>query len=92
MPPVDGRPPPTVMVDPNPPRPPRLVGGLLRNGQLPNNRVEALLGRFQVTREDGGSLPMEKRSGRGLHSFLYHLTSGVDPVPGFEWVALLQVE
>ena len=89
MPLVDRRPPLTVMVDPIPPRPPQLVGGLLRNGQIPNNIVEALLEWFRVMREDSGSLPMEKRSGRGLHSFLYHLASGVDPVPGFERVALL---
>ena len=34
---------------------------------------------------------MEKRSGRGFHSFLDHLDSMVDPVPGFKRVALVQV-
>ena len=47
------------------------------------------MARFRVRREDGGPLPTEKRSGRGIHSFLGHLASGVDPVPGFERVALL---
>ena len=34
---------------------------------------------------------MGKRSSRGLHAFFSHLAFGVNPVPGFEWVALLQV-
>ena len=32
-----------------------------------------------------------KRYGHGLHSFLSHLASGVDPVPGFDQVTLLQL-
>ena len=35
---------------------------------------------------------MEKRSGCGVHPFQANLASRVDPVPGFERVALLQVK
>ena len=42
-------------------------------------------------RKDGRPLSIEKSSGRGLHSFLDHLASGVDPVLVFERVALLKV-
>ena len=42
-------------------------------------------------REDGGSISTEKQSGRGVYSFLAHFASGVDPVPGFKLVAILQV-
>ena len=65
---------------------------MLGIGQLLGDLVEALLAWFRVTREDGGSLSIEKRSGRGVHSFLAYLASGVDPVPGFERVVLLQVD
>ena len=34
---------------------------------------------------------MERRAGRGLHYFLRHLDSGVDPVPRFERLSLLGV-
>ena len=43
-------------------------------------------------KEDGGPLSPEKRSGWRVHSFLAHLASGLDPVPYFERVALLQVD
>ena len=45
-----------------------------------------------MTKEDGGPLSQEKRSCRGVHSFLARLASRVDPVPGFERVGLLQVD
>ena len=77
------------MVDPDPPRPPRSVGEVLGTGRLPRNLVKATSAWFRVTREDGRPLSVEKQSGRGVHSFLAHLASGVDLVPGFEWVALL---
>ena len=34
----------------------------------------------------------EKRSRRGLHSFLEHIELGVDPVPGMERIFLLGVD
>ena len=80
---------PTVMVKHNPPWPPQLVGEVLGIGQLPDDLVEALLEWFRVTREDGGLLSTEKRSGCGVHSFLAYLASRVDPVPGFERVVML---
>ena len=48
--------------------------------------------RFRVAKEDGGPLSRDKRSGRGVHSFLVNLASRVDPVPGFERVVLLQFD
>ena len=93
MPPVDRRPPfPTFMVNPKPPRPPRSVREVLRTGRIPDDLVKTLLERFRVKREDGGYLSKEKYSGRGVHSFLAQLASRVDPVPGFEQVALFQVD
>ena len=83
--------PPTTMVDPNPPRPPWSVGEMLRTGRFPNNLFEAVSARFRDTKEDVGLLLTEKRSGRGVHYFLAHLASRMDPVPGFDQVALLQV-
>ena len=65
---------------------------MLGTSRIPENLVEALLARFRVTREDGGSPSTEKRYGCGVHSFLDHLASGVDPVPGLEWMALLQID
>ena len=84
--------PPTAMVEPDPPRPPRSVGEVLGSGRFPDDLVNALSARFRVVREDSGSLTTEKRSDRGVHAFLVHLASRVDPVPGFEQVALLQVD
>ena len=89
---ADGRPPPAVMVGLDPPPPPRSVGEVLGTGQMPGDLVAASLVRFQLTKEDDGLLSLKKRSGRGVESFLAHLASGVDPVPGFERVGLLQVE
>ena len=80
------------MVDLDPPPPPRSVGEVLGTGRLPDNIVAELLAWFQGTKEDGGTLYLEKRSVRGVNSFLAHLASGVDPVPGFDRVGLLQVD
>ena len=79
----------TVMVDP--PWPPRLVGGVLGTSHLPDNFARALLAWFLVTREDGGLISMEKSSDRGLHYLLGHLASRLDPVLGFEQVALIGI-
>ena len=47
---------------------------------------------FQTVCEEGGALSTEKRSRRGLHSFLEHIELGVDPVPGMERIFLLGVD
>ena len=80
------------MVDLEPPPPPRLVGEVPGTGRLLDNLVAELSNRFQVMKENGGPLSPEKRSNRGVYSFLSHLASRVYPVPGFEWVVLLQVD
>ena len=80
------------MVDLDPPTSPWLVGEVLRTGRLPGDIVAALSARFRVTKEEGGLLSPEKRSRWGVHYFLAHLVSGVDPVPSFERVELLQVD
>ena len=81
----------TAMVDPEPPQTPRLVGEVIRTVQHPDDLVEALFRQFRVTRDDGRSLLTEKRYGCGVHSFLTHFASRVEPVLGFNQVALLQV-
>ena len=81
------------MAAPGPPRPPWLVGEVIVIIQLPGNLSGALLDRFQVTWEDGGGvLSSELYAGRGLHAFLGHLVSAVDPVPGLECLSLMGVE
>ena len=54
--------------------------------------VAALSSQFRVTKEDGGPLSPDKRSGWGVHLFLAHLASGVDLVPGVERMGLLQID
>ena len=75
-----------------PPKPPQLVGGVLRTGRLPDNLVGALLARFRVTGEEGGGLYSEIRSGIGIYTLLWNLDSKVDPAPGMEHLALLGVD
>ena len=65
---------------------------MLGTSKIPGDLVDALSERFCVTKEDGGPMSAEKRSGREVHSLLDHLASGVDPVLGFEQVDLLQVD
>ena len=80
-------------VVPDPPQPHWLPGEALVNGWLPDVMTEIPASCFLMAHEDwGGGLPTEKRSGRGLHSFLAHLASGVDPVPGLERICLLGVD
>ena len=83
---------PTVMVDPNPPRMIPSVGEVLRTVRLPDELVEALLGRFQTIQEEGGQPTTERRTGRSLHSFLSHLASWFEPVLGLERLSLLEVD
>ena len=77
------------MVYPDPPRLHRSVEDMIGTSLLPDYLVGALLEQFCVTREDVGLCFTEKCSGWGLHYFLGHLASGVDPVLGFERVASL---
>ena len=81
MPPAGRRPPPSHHCQPQPPLVARLVGEVLGTVRLPEELVEALPGQFLTVWEEGGPLSMERRNGRGIHSFLIHLTSRVEPVP-----------
>ena len=82
----------TAMVNPDLPWPPRLVGEVLGTVRLPT----ILLSQFWRGSGSQGRMVhrclTEKRYGHGVHSFLDHLASGVEPVLGFELVALLQVD
>ena len=79
------------MGDPDYPRPHRSVGRCL--GAADSQKYfRALLSWFGVTQENGWLLSDELRSGRGLHAFLGHLNSGVDPSPGQERLELLGVD
>ena len=80
------------MVNLGPPPSPRLVGGVLGTGWLPDNISVGFSARFRVTKEDGRPLSPGNLSGRVVHSFLARLASGPDPVPGFGRVVLLQVD
>ena len=62
----------------------RLVLEALGTGEIPVNLSEILVAHFRTFSEDRAALLLEKRSGRGIHSFLDQLASGVDPVPGLE--------
>ena len=73
----------------NPPWPLQLVRGVLRTCRLPDDIVGALSAWFWVIQEEGGPLSTELRSRLGLHAFLGHLTSRVDPSPGMERLVLL---
>ena len=46
----------------------------------------------QNIRKDGEALTAEKRSGRGIQSFLVQLELGVDPVSGLEQVTVFGVD
>ena len=72
------------IVKPHPSCPPQLVGGVLGTGKLHNKLVGDLLYRFQFTWEEGGGVSSDLRARQGIHVFLGHLPSRVDPVPGLE--------
>ena len=79
------------MVDPGPPRPPRLVAKALGTGAIPAKLSAILADRFRTVREDGESLSLEKRLVRGVHSFLAQLKSVVEIVPRLEQVTLVRI-
>ena len=76
---------------PDPPRPPRLVGGrgVLWTGRIPGDIFGGFSDQFRVIREKGGPLSAELRSRLGLHAFLGHIISGVDPALGLERLTFL---
>ena len=65
-----------------PPRPPRLVEEALGTGVILCELSAILTGRFRTVCKDGAALPLDKRSGRGIQSFLAHIPLGVDHIPG----------
>ena len=80
------------MVNPPTPRPPRLLAEAMGTGVIPAEIAAILADNSRSVRKDGVALLAEKRSIRGIHSFLAQLESGVDPVPGLERVTLVWVE
>ena len=79
------------MVDPGAPRPPWLVAEDLKTEVIPAELATILVTHSQTICMDRAALTPEKRSGRGIHSFLAQLTSGVDPVPVLERVTVVRV-
>ena len=77
---------------PDPSQPPRLVGEVLGTGRIPDDLVGALLARFRITWQEGGLISEELSPRRGIHAFLGHLASGVDPTLGLERLNLLGAE
>ena len=80
------------MVDPGAQRPPLLVAEALGNIVIPAELSAILVDRFWMVWEDGAALPSEKHLGQGIHSFLVHIFSGVDHIPGLERVTLVGVD
>ena len=58
------------LTSPDLPRTPRSVGEVFGTIQLPDALVRALQDQLRVTREGGGMLLSELRTGRGIHAFL----------------------
>ena len=77
---------------PRPPHPPWLVGEVIGTGRPPYDIYGDLSYRFLVTSEERGLLYAELRSLQGLHIFLSHLASRLEPAPGLERLALLGVD
>ena len=80
------------MVDPGTPIPPRLLAEALGTIVILTKLAAILAAHFQTFCEDVTALSAEKRSGRGIHYFLAHLTLGFDPVLGLERVTLVGVD
>ena len=72
-------------------RPPAALvsGEVIGTVNLPDERTKTPSGRFLTVWEEDEPLLMEKSTGRGLHYFLGHLASRVDPVPRFESLTLI---
>ena len=61
-------------------------------GEIPAELAATLAAHSLTACEFGAALTPAKRSGRGIHSFLAHLKSGVDPVPGLDRVTVVRVD
>ena len=79
------------MVGQDPPRPPRVVAGVLGDKTLPEYFIGTLVVRLQRTWEDRNSLMLGRRLGRGLYAFLGQIATNDEPVPWFGQLALLAV-
>ena len=64
----------------------------LGTGAIPAELSMILTARFQTVRKDWAALFSEKRSGRGINSFLAQLASGVELIHGLERVTLVRVD
>ena len=51
-----------------------------------------LAAHYQTVCKEGADFTSEKRSGRGIYSFLEQLLSGVYPVPGLERVTVVRFD
>ena len=80
------------MVDPDPPYMTQLVAEALGTVAIPGKISVILAGRFRTVCEGGTALTPDKRSGWGIQSFLAQLASGVDHIPGLDWVYLIGVD
>ena len=79
------------MVDLHPTQPPRLVAEAMGTGAIPAELSVILTPFLREVHKDGAALSPEKCSGRGVHSFLEQLMSGVNLIPGLEQVTLVRV-
>ena len=61
------------MVDPDPPRTPRLMEEALVTGTISGDLSAILAGLFQTVCKDGTALTPDKRSVQGVYSFLVQL-------------------
>ena len=80
------------MLNPSPPRPPRLVAEALGTGAIPAELSAILAARFQMVREDEEEITWDKRSDRDIQSYLVKLVLGVELIPGLELVTLVRVD
>ena len=80
------------MVDPGPPRSPRLVTEALGTGAVPGKLSAILASRFRTVHEDGAALPLDKRLGWGVHSFLAQIVSGLEHIPVLYRLILVGVD
>ena len=76
------------MVDPVPPRPPRLVAKALGTREIPAELVAILATYSQTVCEDRKSRTPEERSDQVIHSLLAQLASGMDLIPVLERVKM----
>ena len=80
------------MVNQDPLRTRWLVVEVVETGAIHSELSTILVGRFLTVHEDGAALPPDKRSSRGIHSFLAQLASGVYHIPSLEQMSLIGVD